>query len=74
MTLPVILTILDLRRSLVDINYFNQAQTVALTVFGIAGGVAMRLTRGYKNLLILGSAIRLLYARRLSCTYPLCPC
>ena len=35
-------------RSLIDATYFNQTQTVALTVFGITAGFAMRFIRRYK--------------------------
>ena len=47
-------------RTLVNINYFNQAQSVALTVFGITAGILMRFTHHYKIILIVGLAIRLL--------------
>jgi len=45
--------------SQVDINYFSNTQTIALTIFGIVGGVVMRLTHRYKYLLIIGLIIRL---------------
>ena len=34
--------------SMTNVFYFGQAQTVGLTVFGIAAGVVMRVTRRYK--------------------------
>ena len=46
--------------SLVDTNYFNQTQSVALTVFGICAGFAMLFIRRYKWVLVSGLAIRLL--------------
>ncbi|KAG6816467.1 hypothetical protein H0H87_005827 [Tephrocybe sp. NHM501043] len=46
--------------SLVNTTYFTQTQTVALTVFGITAGVAMRYIRRYKVLLIAGLGIRIL--------------
>ncbi|KAI0367328.1 drug:h+ antiporter [Pilatotrama ljubarskyi] len=46
--------------SLEDATYFNQTQTVALTVFGIAAGFAMRFIRRYKWVLTAGLCIRLL--------------
>ncbi|TFK33911.1 drug:h+ antiporter [Crucibulum laeve] len=46
--------------SLVNATYFSQTQTVALTVFGITAGLAMRYLHSYKWLLIGGLAIRLL--------------
>ncbi|PPQ72102.1 hypothetical protein CVT26_006880 [Gymnopilus dilepis] len=46
--------------SLLDQTYFSQTQTVALTVFGIAAGIAMRFLHRSKPLLIVGLAIRLL--------------
>lgn len=48
--------------SLVDINYFSNTQTVALTIFGIVGGVIMRFTQRYKVglPLLLRSLLRLL--------------
>ena len=55
-------------RTLVNINYFNQAQSVALTVFGITAGILMRFTHHYKIILIVGLAIRLLCV-----TLPLLP-
>ncbi|KAF4609696.1 hypothetical protein D9613_012060 [Agrocybe pediades] len=44
----------------VNINYFTQTQTVALTVFGIAAGGAMIYLRRSKPLMIAGLCIRLL--------------
>ncbi|KAF8598531.1 drug:h+ antiporter [Ceratobasidium sp. AG-I] len=41
------------------LNYFSSTQTVALTVFGIFGGVIMRATHRYKWMLVTGLAIRL---------------
>ncbi|KAH9895800.1 drug:h+ antiporter [Cubamyces lactineus] len=46
--------------SLIDATYFNQTQTVALTVFGIAAGFGMRFLRRYKWVLFTGLCIRLL--------------
>ena len=46
--------------SLVDTNYFNQTQSVALTVFGIVAGVCMRFLHRYKWLLVAGLSVRLL--------------
>ncbi|KAI8995203.1 drug:h+ antiporter [Trametes punicea] len=46
--------------SLIDATYFNQTQTVALTVFGIAAGFAMRFIHRYKWVLFGGLCIRLL--------------
>ena len=46
--------------SLINATYFNQTQSVALTVFGIAAGVLMRYVHRYKAILIAGLAIRLL--------------
>ncbi|KAI0781782.1 drug:h+ antiporter [Abortiporus biennis] len=45
--------------SLVDMNYFSQTQTVALTVFGILSGLGMRFLHRYKYLLVGGLCIRL---------------
>ncbi|KAH7922339.1 hypothetical protein BV22DRAFT_1121535 [Leucogyrophana mollusca] len=45
--------------SLVDATYFMQAQTVALTFFGILAGVSMHYFHRYKYVLILGLVIRL---------------
>ena len=61
-------------RTLVNINYFNQAQSVALTVFGITAGIVMRFTHHYKILLIVGLAIRLLCVapRSRSCSHLPC--
>jgi hypothetical protein len=47
-------------RKLVDMNYFIQTQSVALTLFGIMAGVILRITGRYKRLLVAGLAIRLL--------------
>ncbi|KIP10562.1 hypothetical protein PHLGIDRAFT_115319 [Phlebiopsis gigantea 11061_1 CR5-6] len=46
--------------SLVDATYFTETQTVALTFFGICGGLIMRLTGRYKWMLVVGLCIRLL--------------
>ncbi|KZS87432.1 MFS general substrate transporter [Sistotremastrum niveocremeum HHB9708] len=46
--------------SLVDDIYFSNVQTVALTVFGILGGLLMRTTHRYKPILIAGLCIRTL--------------
>ncbi|KAH8109673.1 drug:h+ antiporter [Phellopilus nigrolimitatus] len=46
--------------SVLDATYFNQAQSIALTVFGFAAGVGMWYTRRYKNILVIGLVIRLL--------------
>lgn len=43
----------------VDVGYFSNTQTVALTIFGILGGVIMRVSHRYKYLLITGLVIRL---------------
>ncbi|TFK64325.1 MFS general substrate transporter, partial [Pluteus cervinus] len=45
---------------LLHATYFNQTQTVGLTVFGIAAGLGMRYLRRYKALLVIGLTIRLL--------------
>ena len=45
---------------MLNATYFNQAQSVALTVFGITAGILMRFTHHYKIILIVGLAIRLL--------------
>ncbi|KAI0690338.1 drug:h+ antiporter [Cerioporus squamosus] len=45
--------------SLINATYFNQTQSVALTVFGIAAGVLMRYCHRYKLILIIGLCIRL---------------
>ncbi|TBU22782.1 drug:h+ antiporter [Dichomitus squalens] len=45
--------------SLVNVTYFNQTQSVALTVFGILAGVLLRFVHRYKLVLIVGLAIRL---------------
>ncbi|RDB27339.1 Siderophore iron transporter 3 [Hypsizygus marmoreus] len=45
--------------TLVNVTYFTQTQTVALCVFGIVAGFAMRYLRRYKHVLIIGLAIRL---------------
>lgn len=44
-----------------NVGYFNQCQSVALTVFGISAGIAMRFVHRYKSLLVVGLSIRLLY-------------
>ena len=46
--------------SLVNVTYFNQAQSVALTIFGIVAGLSMRFMHRYKWVLVGGLAIRLL--------------
>ncbi|KAI0742084.1 drug:h+ antiporter [Daedaleopsis nitida] len=46
--------------SLINVTYFNQTQSVALTVFGILAGVAMRFLHRYKWVLVVGLSIRLL--------------
>ena len=46
--------------SLVDATYFTETQTVALTFFGIMGGLIMRFTGRYKWMLVAGLCIRLL--------------
>ncbi|KAF9457293.1 drug:h+ antiporter [Collybia nuda] len=43
----------------VNANYFFSTQTVALTIFGILGGLAMRYFGRYKYILITGLGIRL---------------
>ncbi|KAH6874654.1 ferrichrome-type siderophore transporter [Coprinopsis sp. MPI-PUGE-AT-0042] len=48
--------------SLINATYFSQSQTVALTIFGILGGVILRFTHRYKPVLVAGLAIRLLGA------------
>lgn len=54
--------------SLLNVTYFMQTQTVALTVFGFAGGVIMWFFRRYKYILVIGLLIRLLSALEfLSC-------
>ncbi|KAF8887863.1 drug:h+ antiporter [Gymnopilus junonius] len=45
---------------LLHMTYFVQTQTVALTVFGIGAGIAMRFVHRSKPLLVVGLAIRLL--------------
>ena len=45
--------------SLVDVTYFNQAQSVALVVFGILGGLSMTFLRRAKWVLAAGLAVRL---------------
>ena len=47
-------------RTLVNINYFNQAQSVALVVFGIIAGLSMRFLHRAKWVLAAGLAVRLL--------------
>ena len=49
-----------LLRSLLNATYFSQAQTVALTVFGIAGGVVMRYHHRSKVDMIFHYALMLL--------------
>ncbi|KII88069.1 hypothetical protein PLICRDRAFT_176809 [Plicaturopsis crispa FD-325 SS-3] len=46
--------------SLVNTTYFVQTQTVALTFFGIIAGLALRILRRYKYVLVGGLCIRLL--------------
>nr|VWP00768.1 C3H1-type domain-containing protein [Ganoderma boninense] len=46
--------------SLVNITYFNQAQSVALVVFGIIAGLSMRFLHRAKWVLAAGLAVRLL--------------
>ncbi|KAF5326806.1 hypothetical protein D9619_005122 [Psilocybe cf. subviscida] len=46
--------------SLLNLNYFSQTQTTALTVFGITGGVLMRFVHRSKPILVVGLAIRVL--------------
>lgn len=46
--------------SLLNTTYFMQTQTVALTVFGFAGGVLMLYFRRYKPILSAGLCIRML--------------
>ncbi|KAM5539164.1 hypothetical protein V8D89_007037, partial [Ganoderma adspersum] len=46
--------------SLLDATYFNQTQSVALTVFGIVAGISMRFLHRYKWLLVVGLSVRLL--------------
>ena len=46
--------------SLLNVTYFNQTQSVALTVFGIGAGVSMRFLHRYKWLLVAGLSVRLL--------------
>ncbi|KAF5368687.1 hypothetical protein D9615_010309 [Tricholomella constricta] len=45
--------------TLLNVTYFTQTQTVALTVFAITAGVCMRYFRRAKYLLVTGLAIRL---------------
>ncbi|KAH9912103.1 MFS general substrate transporter [Epithele typhae] len=45
--------------SMTNVFYFGQAQTVGLTLFGIAAGIIMRFTHRYKPLLIIGLCIRI---------------
>lgn len=39
------------------LNYFSSTQTIALTVFGILGGVLIRITRRVKSILVVSLAI-----------------
>lgn len=48
--------------SLVNATYFTMTQTVALTIFGIVGGVILRFTGRYKPVFIGGLVIRLIGA------------
>ncbi|KAG2072951.1 MFS general substrate transporter [Suillus decipiens] len=45
--------------SLVNATYFIQAQSVALTFFGILAGLSMRFLHRYKYVLVIGLVIRL---------------
>ncbi|KAI1784448.1 drug:h+ antiporter [Ganoderma leucocontextum] len=45
---------------LINVTYFNQAQNVALTFFGILAGLSMRFLHRYKWILIVGLSIRAL--------------
>lgn len=45
--------------SLVNATYFIQAQSVALTFFGIIAGVSMRFLHRYKYVLVIGLVVRL---------------
>lgn len=47
-------------RTIVEVNYFMQAQTVALTLFGIIAGLGMLYLRRYKIMLVIGLVIRTL--------------
>ena len=47
-------------RTIVEVNYFMQAQTVALTLFGIIAGLGMLYLRRYKIMLLIGLVIRTL--------------
>jgi hypothetical protein len=46
--------------SLVNVNYFMQAQSVGLTVFALLGGVLMLTLRRYKVVAVVGLMIRTL--------------
>ena len=46
--------------SLLNVTYFNQTQSVALTVFGIVAGLSMRFLHRYKWVLVAGLSVRLL--------------
>ena len=46
--------------SLLNVTYFNQTQSVALTVFGIIAGLSMRFLHRYKRVLVAGLSVRLL--------------
>ncbi|KAH8829259.1 major facilitator superfamily domain-containing protein [Flagelloscypha sp. PMI_526] len=46
--------------SLKELNYFIFTQTVALSVFGLLGGVLMSIFRHYKYIVIFGLLVRLL--------------
>ena len=46
--------------SLLNVTYFNQTQSVALTVFGIIAGLSMRFLHRYKWVLVAGLSVRLL--------------
>ena len=56
--------------SLLDTTYFNQAQSVALTVFGIVAGLSMRFLHRYKWVLVAGLAVRLLCVRPFRLSLP----
>ena len=45
-------------RSMTNVFYFGQAQTVGLTLFGITAGVIMRFTHRYKVCLPLSPSVQ----------------
>ncbi|KAJ7599324.1 drug:h+ antiporter [Mycena floridula] len=45
---------------LINATYFTQTQSVGLTFFGICAGIFLRFSNRYRNLLVVGLAIRLL--------------